>query len=97
MLVSVVLCLASIPARVVTVRVWKIVCLFCVLADVSLTPEQKLEQALATARALGPKLVPFSQPGEAHPTAKFQSVMEKRKLLWKKDKKVCQASCFCLD
>ena len=54
-------------------------------ADSSLTPEQKLEQALAARQAAAPKLPTYMNPGAANP-AKMQLAQEKRKLLWNKSK-----------
>lgn len=51
--------------------------------DTSLTPEEKLEQALAAAQALAPKLPTYLNPGAMNPR-KYQTLQEKKKLLWNK-------------
>ena len=60
---------------------------FC--SDDSLTPEQKLEQALTASRASKPKTVPglpsYINPAVINPKH-FQTIQQKRKLLWGKAK-----------
>ena len=51
--------------------------------DTNLTPEEKLEQALAAAQALAPKLPTYLNPGAMNPQ-KYQTLQEKKKLLWSK-------------
>lgn len=55
------------------------------LTEALLTPEQKLERALAAAQALAPKLPSYMNPGAMNPL-KFQTLQDKRKLLWSKKK-----------
>ncbi len=55
-----------------------------VLAGRKLTPE-KLEQALAAAQALAPKLPTCMNPGAMNPV-RYHSLQEKKKLLWSKKK-----------
>lgn len=50
-----------------------------------LTPEEKLERALALAQATNPKLPEHMAPGAMDPK-RFQSIQDKRKLLWGKKK-----------
>ncbi len=74
-----------------------IICvLFSFCSDETLTPEQKLEQALAASRANKPKTVP-GVPSYINTTVinpkHFQTIQQKRKLLWgKKEKEVMETS-----
>lgn len=51
------------------------------VAGAPLTVEQQLERAIVAAQALAPKLPGYMNPGAMNPL-KFQSIQEKRKLLW---------------
>lgn len=57
------------------------------VAGAPLTVEQQLERAIVAAQALAPKLPGYMNPGAMNPL-KFQSIQEKRKLLWSGKKKV---------
>ena len=46
-----------------------------------------MERAIIAAQALAPKLPMYMNPGAMNPL-KFQSIQEKRKLLWSGKKKV---------
>jgi len=56
------------------------------VAGAPLTVEQQLERAIVAAQALAPKLPGYMNPGAMNPL-KFQSIQEKRKLLWSGKKK----------
>ena len=59
--------------------------MIAVAADPDLTPEQKLEKALAARQAQAPKLSSYMNPGAVNPS-KLKATHQKRKLLWSKDK-----------
>ena len=61
------------------------VCCWFHVVGVKLTPEQKLERALAAAQAIAPKLPNYMNPGAMNPV-RFQTLQDKKKLLWSKKK-----------
>ena len=61
--------------------------LCCCCLGTQLTLEQQVERAIVAAQALAPKLPNYMNPGAMNPL-KFQSIQEKRKLLWGSKKKV---------